>query len=263
MAIAAITATAVCLGACWDAANAQNSSTNQPTAAQLAQLFTDTAPPTSAPHPNARTQLAQSITATANPSGVFPVAAPPAASAAPALALPSGVSEVLKLFKGGISADIMISYINSSPLSFYLSADNLIALQQQGLPAPVLTAMMERYGELQRQTVMAAAAPAQYQPQAAAPQYATQPQYATAVQVPAQAPAPEYYSYAPAQPAVVYPYVAPPVYPAYDPYYYDPSYYPWYPIGGPVVFDFGIGHFGGGFGGRFGGGGHFGGGGRR
>jgi hypothetical protein len=214
MAVAAITATAVCLGAPWDAANAQNSPTN--------------------------------------PAIAAPTAAPPAASAAPALALPSGVSEVMKLFKGGISADIMVSYINSSPLSFYLSADNLIALQQQGVPAPVLTAMMQRYGELQRQTGMAAAAPAQYQTQAAAPQYAAPPQYATAVQVPAQAPAPEYYSYAPAQPAVV-PYVAPPVYPAYDPYYYDPFYYPWYPFGGPVVFDFGIGRFGGGYGGHFGG----------
>jgi hypothetical protein len=45
----------------------------------------------------------------------------------------------------------------------------------------------------------------------------------------------------------VYTYAAPPAYPVYDPYpYYDPFYYPWYPFGGPVVFDIGIGHFGGG-----------------
>jgi hypothetical protein len=42
-------------------------------------------------------------------------------SATQAPALPSGVSEVMKLFKGGIPADIMVSYINNSPLSFYLS----------------------------------------------------------------------------------------------------------------------------------------------
>lgn len=177
-------------------------------------------------------------------------------------ALPSGVSEVMKMFKGGIPADIMTSYVNNSPLSFYLSADNIISLQQQGLPTPVLTAMIRRYGEMQRQTGMAAG---------------------VAGQVPAQAPVPKYYSYAPedaaasfdtalqARAASSYTYVAAPTYPVYTsvyPDYYDPFYYPYsYPFYGPVVFDFGIGRFGGefrhvgGFGGRLGGGGvgHFGG----
>ena len=72
------------------------------------------------------------------------------ATATLARAWPSGVSEVMKLFKGGISADIIVSYINNSTLSFYLSADNLIALQQEGVPQQVLTAMMQRYGQLQR-----------------------------------------------------------------------------------------------------------------
>jgi hypothetical protein len=188
--------------------------------------------------------------------------ATPQASAIQSPSWPSGVGEVMKLFKGGIPADIMVSYINNSTASFYLSADNLIALQQEGVPAPVLTAMMRRYGELQRQTGTAAGVPAPAPAQATAPQYASPP-----VQVAAQAPVPQYYSYAPAQPAAPYPYVAAPaypVYPAYDPYYYyDPFFYPWYPIGGPVVFDFGFGHVGGGFGGHWGGGGHFGGGGRR
>ncbi|MGD0412460.1 MAG: hypothetical protein ABSC18_12260 [Verrucomicrobiota bacterium] len=210
-ALAAITATAICLGAFGSVAGAQNSVSNQAGAAQTP-------------------------------------------------ALPSGVSEVTKMFKGGISADIMVSYINNSPLSFYLSADNLIALQQEGVPTPVLTAMMRRYGELQRQTGMAAGAPIQVPAQAAAPQYAGAP-----VQVPAQAPAPQYYSYdsyAPAPPPASYSYVAAPSYPVYGPYYYDPFYYPWYPFGGPVVFDFGFGRFGG-YGGHWGGGGRFGGGGWR
>ncbi|MGA3181360.1 MAG: hypothetical protein ABSF38_13560 [Verrucomicrobiota bacterium] len=180
-------------------------------------------------------------------------------------AWPSGVSEVMKMFRGGISADIMITYINHSPLSFYLDADAIIALQKEGVPTPVLTAMMRRYGELQRQTAMAAGPPAQVPAQAQAPQDAGAP-----VQVAAQAPAPQYYSYAPALPATAYTYVPAPSYPLYDPYYYyDPFYYPWYPFAGPVVFGFGFGHFGGGyghvggFGGHVGGGGHFGGGGRR
>jgi hypothetical protein len=247
-ALAAITATAVYLGAFGSVVVAQNAPANLPGATP--------------PNP----------TATANPSGIFPAPAPsmpprpPAAIAAPAPSLPSGVSEVMKLFKGGISTDITVSYINNSPLSFYLSADNLIALRQEGVPAPVLTAMMQRYGELQRQAGMAAAATAQVQ--AAPPQYAAAPDQTAApqyysyppVQAPAQAPEPRYYSYAPVQPPPSYTYVAPPAYPVYEPYYYyDPFYSPWYPIGGPVVFDFGFGHFGGGFGGHFGGGGRFGG----
>lgn len=119
---------------------------------------------------------------------------PPAA--APALA--SGVSEVMKLFRGGTSADIIAGYVRNSPLSFYLSADNILFLQQQGLPEPVIMAMLQRYGELQRQTGMAA--------RAAAP-------------VPARAPAPQYQSYAAEYPAVSYPYVPPPSYPVYQPYY--------------------------------------------
>ncbi len=124
---------------------------------------------------------------------------------------PSGVTEVMKMYKGGIPADIMISYINTSPLTFYLSADNIISLQQQGVPMPVVNAMINRYGQLQRQSSMMAGAAQQAQ-QYAAPQ----------AQVPAQAPPPQYYSYAPADQAVTYP-VAAPSYPAYEPYtYYDP-----------------------------------------
>jgi hypothetical protein len=107
-----------------------------------------------------------------------------AVEASPALATPpglaSGVSEVMKMFKGGVPADIIAGYVNNSTLSFYLSADNILSLQQQGVPAPVIMAMIQRYGELQRQTGMAARVP---------------------VQVPAAAPAPPYYSYAPEEPA--------------------------------------------------------------
>jgi len=209
-ALAAMTATAVCLGAFGSVASAQNSVPNQAGATQAA-------------------------------------------------ALPSGVSEVKKLFKGGISADIIVNYINNSSSSFYLSADNLIALQEEGVPPPVLTAMMQRYGDLQRQTGMAASAPAPARVQAPTPQYSSAP-----VQAPAQAPAPQYYSYAPAQAPASYPYVVAPSYPVYDPYYYsDPFLYPGYPFGGPVFFDFGFGRLGGRFGGHWGGGGHFGGGRRR
>src|ERR1039458_2644556 len=99
----------------------------------------------------------------------------PAVANNPVPGLPSGVSEVMKMFKGGISSDILVSYINNSPLSFYLSADNIISLQQQGVPGTVLTAMLHRYGELSRQGGMAASAPAPAPAQAPAPQYTSPP----------------------------------------------------------------------------------------
>jgi len=210
---------------------------------------------------------APNSTAGVNDSNVVPAPAAPAASASQQYNLPSGVAEVMKMYKGAIPADIMISYINNSSLVFYLSADNIISLQQQGLPLPVINAMINRYGQLQRQNSMMAGPAQTQQPQYAAPQ----------VQVPAQAPAPQYYSYAPSEPAVSYPVEAP----VYDPYYYDsynyydPFYYPGYwgwPVGISVGYIGGFGHgyyrggYGhggvghGGFGGGHGGGGGFGGG---
>ena len=46
----------------------------------------------------------------------------PSVANATLLSLPSGVSEVMKMYKGGISEDILVSYINNSQMSFYLSA---------------------------------------------------------------------------------------------------------------------------------------------
>jgi hypothetical protein len=200
---------------------------------------------------------APNAAAAVNDSNAAPAPAAPAASGSQQYNLPSGVTEVMKMYKGAIPADIMISYINNSPLVFYLSADNIISLQQQGLPLPVINAMINRYGQLQRQSSMMAGPAQTQQPQYAAPQ----------VQVPAQAPAPQYYSYAPSEPAVSYPVEAPvydPYY--YDSYYYDPFYYPGY-WGWPVGFSFGYyggfghGYYRGGYGyggvghGGFGGGG--------
>jgi len=190
----------------------------------------------------------------ANAAGGDSAAAPspspsPGAAGATLPSLPSGVSEVMKLFKGRIPDDIIVSYIKNSRETFYLSADNLIALQQQGVSGPVLTAMIQRYGELQRQAPMTASAQAQ-------------------VPVPSQAPVPQYNAYTAEDQAAAanynaalqaranaynYAYVAPPnygIYPApvyVDPYYYDPFYYPWYPFGGVGIIDFGFG-YGGGFG---------------
>ena len=199
-----------------------------------------------APAPPLRTTVAM-------PGPYAPALAQPGGGgAAPVPGYPSGVSEVVKLFKGGISADIIVSYVNNSPLSFYLSADNIISLQQQGVPGPVLTAMIHRYGELQRQPGMMGGAPAPMR-----------------AQVPAQAPAPTYYSYSQDQAAAasfnaalearaaaaaayappVGVYTPPVYYEPYEPFYY-PWDYAWDPFFAPVGINIGVGY------GRFGGFGH-------
>jgi hypothetical protein len=171
--------------------------------------------------------------------------------------------QIVKLAQAHMTGDVILSFVRSSGKSYALSANDIIALQGQGVPMPVLTAMIQRYGELRRQTGMADGSLAPAPATAPAPQYASAP-----VQAPAPAPAARYYSAGSEQPAAASTYVVAPSYPVYEPYYYYdpyyyPCYYPWYPIGGPVVFDFGFGRVGGGLDGHWGGGGHFGGGGRR
>jgi hypothetical protein len=151
-----------------------------------------------------------------------PAAAPVAAVSAPAPALPTGVSEVVKMYQGGIGKDVLISFVDNSFLPFHLNADGIIYLQHLGLPQEVTGAMIRRDGELQKQAV------AQQQPMAEAPPNNV---------VVAGATAPPVVMPDSAAPVVSpYPAVAPapaPVYPDYSVYPYYPYYgYPYY---GPNV----------------------------
>ncbi len=182
-------------------------------------------------------------------------AAPPNVPATSATAQPSGAADVLKMFKAGVPLATITEYVKNSALSFYLNADNVIYLEQQGVPHQVIAAILQRDLELRRQ-----AAPAN-PPSLVAGGYA---QASQPVQVPTQAPAPTYYP----NPDTTYDY------PYYNDYY---DYYPysyWPPIyfgsyagrgfagryyGGGRSYG---GHLGGGFGGGGRVGGGFGGGGR-
>jgi len=87
MALAVVTATAICLGAPLSTASAQSTST------------TNTSP-TTPPQVSAAT--------------------PPAASTAQAPALPYGVGEVVKLYQGGINKDVIVNYINNTAPPYHL-----------------------------------------------------------------------------------------------------------------------------------------------
>jgi len=193
---------------------------------------------------------------------------PPTTGSAPSPALPSGAGEVLKMFKGGISKDLIIGYINTTALAYHLSADEIIHLQTAGLPQEVIKAMIERGGQLQRQQVGQRQI-GQLQQQRVDQQY-YQPRGVPNGAYAAQPPAPYVMPSAPAPP-VVMDGLDYPVYPAYDsgypPYYIgSPCYWPPVVIGGVgwgrswgwgpgVGGNIGGGFRGGSIGGGFGGGG--------
>jgi hypothetical protein len=93
-----------------------------------------------------------------------PQPASEATAAAPAPALPFGVSEVVRMYQGGIGKDIIVGYIENTVLPFHLTADGQIYLQHLEVPQEVISALIHRDGELQRQS--AAAHQQQQQPAA-------------------------------------------------------------------------------------------------
>ena len=185
----------------------------------------------------------------------------PATVTTQAPALPLGVSEVVKMYQGGIGKDVIVSYIENNALPFHLTADGIIYLQHLGVPQEATRALILRDGELQKQAVAAYQQRAQayrQQQAAGAPAY-NQAGVANAAppMVMPSTPAPAVYPYAQGTP--------PPVYPDYSAY---PDYdygYPYYGSGLVIGggYGWGWGGFGrGGSGGGGRGGGGFGGGGR-
>jgi hypothetical protein len=201
-----------------------------------------------------------SNTATAadtSPATNAPVVTPSAALPTPGVAF--GVSEVLKMYQGGISKDVILNYIANTALPFHLTADNIIYLQHLGVPQDITKALLQRDGQMQQQAALA------YQQQMPPPGAGQPPppavQQPEAVVTPTSPP-----------PVVTYPA---PEYPAYSyaspyPYYdYAYPYYYWPPVvvggfgwgwgwGGYYHGGWGRGGYGGGF--RGGGGGFRGGG---
>ena len=176
-----------------------------------------------------------------------PSASAPATVSTQSPAFPLGVSDVIKMYQGGIGKDVLVSYIENSALPFHLTADGIIYLQHLGVPKEVTSALILRDGELQKQAVTAyqqRSQAFQQQPAVGAPGYNQVDVANTAPPVPMPStPAPAVYPYAASAP--------PPVYPDYSAY---PDYDYGYPYYGPgLVIGSGFGWGWGGYG-RYGGG---------
>jgi hypothetical protein len=79
-----------------------------------------------------------------------PVAPSVDAAAVPAN-LPANVAEVVKLANSGMGDDVVLAFVKNSRTPYNLSVDNILALRNAGLSAPVLTAMVNHDTSLKSQ----------------------------------------------------------------------------------------------------------------
>jgi hypothetical protein len=87
---------------------------------------------------------------------------PPANQAQPLVANPgSGVAEVMRMVDAKVSNDVIRLYIETSPLAFFLTADNIIALRDRGVSDTLITAMLKRGAEIRAQASPETAVPAE------------------------------------------------------------------------------------------------------
>jgi hypothetical protein len=131
-------------------------------------------------------------------------------SAAPAANYQAGINEVLKLVDAKLDSEVIKAYIKSSPVAYSLSASEIIALKDRGVPQDVIAAILQRGGELRAEATMRG-------PYAGAPPPAAYPTYPYSANP---------YSEFEASGAPVYPYPAD--YSGYGYPIYPQTYYPWY-----------------------------------
>lgn len=74
--------------------------------------------------------------------------------------LSPGTAEVLKLVKAGVDENVLLGFIGNSTNAFHLSADDLIYLQNNGVPPDVTTAMLQRDQALRGESTAATSSPA-------------------------------------------------------------------------------------------------------
>jgi hypothetical protein len=164
-----------------------------------------------------------------------PVTQPMPDPTAGAPQLSYGAEEILKLAQAKVSPDTMVTFVQNSHLNYDLDALGIIYLRQQGVPDPVVTAMLQKSKQVADDAQAAAAAQTTAAAQTAAANTAVNT-LATAAPVPQpDAYASDYSSY-PAYDEIA---------PAYDYDYSD--YYPYYPYYGypyPLGFSFGFGYGG-------------------
>lgn len=158
--------------------------------------------------------------------------------------LSPALEEIVKLSKAGVGEPVTLAYIQASPIPYSLDAQDIVRLREQGVTAPVVTAMMQHGDELRRasaestkqaQTVasVAATAPIVTTPTPASVTYVSAPSSeSSSVSV-------TYFGTRNSDCYYGYPYTYGVGYPTY--YSYTPRYYGYGYCGPRVGFGFGYG----------------------
>jgi hypothetical protein len=70
---------------------------------------------------------------------------------------PASVDEILKMVQAGVSKDVMQAYIETAPVVPHLSAADIVALKEHGMPDELTLALLKRGAELAAQAKPAVA----------------------------------------------------------------------------------------------------------
>ena len=116
----------------------------------------------------------------------------------PSVKLTAPVAEVLKLADSGVEEGVMLAFVTNSTSTFNLGAEEIIYLNDLGVPSEVVTAMIRRDQVLRELSANAAAAPPAALPEAATP---PAPEPAPASPPTEMAPQPDYTTGSDALPA--------------------------------------------------------------
>jgi hypothetical protein len=138
-----------------------------------------------------------------------------------------GVDEVVKMYQGGVEADVILNYVENSSVPYHLSAEEVVQLHEIGVPSPIITTLIRHGAKVQQQANAASALIQQKATEEAKAAAASYNPYSPAV-------------YAPPAPAVTYTYAYPTYVNTYPAYVY-PSYYayPRYCYSSPFYYRYG------------------------
>src|SRR5438876_1630109 len=89
-----------------------------------------------------------------------PAAEPPARAngikkAAQSARLSFGVDEVVKMYQGGVEADVILNYVENSKVPYHLSAEEIVRLHDLGVPSPIVTALIRHGAKVQQEATAA------------------------------------------------------------------------------------------------------------
>src|SRR3989442_11277264 len=68
-----------------------------------------------------------------------------------------GVDEVVKMYQGGVEADVILNYIENSSVPYHLSAEEVVHLHDIGVPSQIVTTLIRHGAKVQQQANAASA----------------------------------------------------------------------------------------------------------